>query len=218
MALSEKLAALRDAFGKRLKPDIAVAMERHLEELRARLSGAIKAGDPALPFELENQHGERVSLSELLTRGPVVLSFYRGSWCPYCNAELVALDDVADEIRSLGATVVAISPQNRDNSRAFVDQLGLTFDVLHDRANAVAAAYGLGYEFPAYLRELYEGTFRLDIAAINDDATWKLPIPARFVIGTDGAVVDARVDPDYRYRPEPAETVAVLRGMLAGRR
>jgi peroxiredoxin len=150
-------------------------------------------------------------------RHPGALS--RGSsWCPYCNAELAALDDVADEIRSLGATIVAVSPQNRDGSRAFVDQLGLTFDVLYDRANAVAADYGLAFEFPAYLRDVYEGTFKLDIAAINHDTAWRLPIPARYVIGTDGVVVDARVDPDYRYRPEPAETVSVLLGMLASMR
>ena len=126
--------------------------------------------------------------------------------------ELVALQKALPEITALGATLVAISPQLPEHNRELIRSRELGYEILTDRGNEVAARFGLKFALPDYLRELY-ATFPLDIAKYNGDASWTLPMPARFVIDRRGIIRSAQSDPDYTTRPEPEDTLAALRAL-----
>src|SRR6201993_414103 len=151
---------------------------------------AKKAGDVTPSFSLKEAEGNLVNSADLLKRGPLVLSFYRGVWCPYCNMELQALEAAAPEFRRLGASLVAISPQTAPNSRKSVRQNSLSFPILSDTHNDVAAAFGLRFALPDYLVELYKN-LKNDLPNFNGDPSWTLPMPARYVIGQDGTILYA---------------------------
>ncbi|MBN8904557.1 MAG: AhpC/TSA family protein [Rhodospirillales bacterium] len=170
---------------------------------------AKKAGDKAPEFGLKDSDGDVVSSSELLAKGPLVVSFYRGVWCPYCNLELQALQAAVPEVEARGASIVAISPQTAPNRRKSQRDNKLTFPILSDEKSRVAAAFGLRFSLPDYLVELYKG-FKNDLPAFNDDPAWVLPMPARFVIGSGGVIAYAEVNPDYTQRPDPSELLPVL--------
>jgi len=216
MSLQARLDAFKADFkaGKppfNAPPEIHPVMERATAELIAsgQAGRAIKAGDHAPPFRLADQDGNEVSSSTLLEKGPLVVTFYRGVWCPYCNLELQALNSALPALRSLGANLVAISPQNAVNSRKSVRTNQLGFPVLNDKGNEVAAAFGLRFALPDYLIDLYKG-LKNDLPAFNGDPSWTLPMPARYVIGTDGIVLYSDVNPDYTHRPEPEDLFPVL--------
>jgi peroxiredoxin len=126
--------------------------------------------------------------------------------------ELVALQKVLPEITALGANLVAISPQSAEFNRELIQRRHLTFDILSDRGNEVAARFGLRWTLPEYLREVYR-SFPVDLPKFNGDASWTLPIPARFVIDQQGIIRAAQSDPDYTTRPEPSDTLASLRSL-----
>lgn len=224
MNLQDKLDAFKADFeaGKppyNVPPSVIDTMHRATAELIA--SGAAqrarKAGDRVPDFILNDPEGSPVSSAELLQQGPLVISFYRGVWCPYCNMELQALQAALPELTAAGASVVAISPQVAANSRKSMRQNGLEFPILSDPGNAVAAAFGLRFALPDYLVELY-ASLRNDLPAFNGDDSWTLPMPARFVIAQDGTIVYAEVNPDYTLRPDPSELLPSLRqlGSRAG--
>ncbi|RYB03102.1 peroxiredoxin-like family protein [Lichenibacterium ramalinae] len=171
---------------------------------------ALKAGDRAPDFTLSDPDGRPVSSADLLARGPLVVSFYRGVWCPYCNMELQALQAALPRFEALGAALVAISPQTAPNSRKSVRQNDLGFPILSDPHNDVAAAFGLRFAMPDELVDLYKG-LKNDLPAFNGDASWTLPMPGRFVIAQDGTVLYAEVNPDYTRRPEPDDMLPALR-------
>lgn len=170
---------------------------------------ALKAGDVAPEFELEDADGNTVRSRDLLADGPLVVSFYRGVWCPYCNIELKALEATRSEFEARGAQLVAISPQTAPNSRKSQRDNGLGFPILSDQDSKVAAAFGIRFSLPDDLIELYKG-FGNDLPAINNDSSWVLPMPARYVIGTDGVIAYTEVNPDYTRRPDPSELLPVL--------
>jgi peroxiredoxin len=211
MTLEADLQALREDFVHRVDPAVREAILRADAEVSA--SGvarrAVKAGDRAPAFILRDAGGATVCLSHLLRAGPVVLSFYRGGWCPYCNLELRALQKVQPRIRSLGATLVAISPQTPDASLSTAEKDALDFAVLCDPGGRVAQDFGLAFELPATLRAAY-GHLGHDLTSVNGDDKWRLPVPATYVIAPDGVVALAFVDVDYRNRLEPEEIIAVL--------
>jgi peroxiredoxin len=216
MTLQDRLDAFKADFeGGKLafKPgaDALDRMHRATAELVAsgQALNAKKAGDKAPDFSLKDPDGHVVSSTELLAKGPLVVSFYRGVWCPYCNLELQALQAALPEIESRGASVVAISPQTTPNSRKSQRDNKVTSPILSDEKSRVAAAFGLRFSLPDYLVELYKG-FKNDLPAFNDDPAWVLPMPARFVIGSDGIIAYAEVNPDYTQRPDPSELLPVL--------
>lgn len=216
MSLQDKLDAFKADFraGKppyNAPPEIHPIMERATAELVAsgQAGRAIKAGDRAPEFRLRDQDGNEVSSAELLAKGPLVLTFYRGVWCPYCNIELQAINEVLPKLKALGANVVAISPQTAVNSRKSVRTNSLGFPVLSDTNNDVAAAFGLRFALPDYLVELYK-KLKNDLPAFNGDPSWTLPMPARYVIGADGVVLYSEVNPDYTHRPDPSDMFPVL--------
>lgn len=217
MTLQAKLDAFKADFkgGKApyfAPPEIHPIMERATAELIAsgQAGRALQAGDQAPVFTLDDPEGQPVSSAELLAQGPLVISFYRGVWCPYCNLELQALQETLPQFAALGASLVAISPQVAANSRKSQRQNKLGFPILGDPENAVAAAFGLRFTLPGYLVDLYK-MLKNDLPAFNGDPSWTLPMPARYVIAQDGTIVYAEVNPDYTLRPEPASMLPVLR-------
>ncbi|RQS14619.1 AhpC/TSA family protein [Burkholderia sp. Bp9002] len=216
MSLQDKLDAFKADFkaGKppyNAPPDIHPIMERATAELIAsgQAARAIKAGDLAPTFRLKDQDGNDVSSTDLLAKGPLVVTFYRGVWCPYCNLELQALNEALPALRELGANVVAISPQTAVNSRKSVRTNQLGFPVLSDVNGETGAAFGLRFTLPDYLVDLYR-KLKNDLPAFNNDPSWTLPMPARYVIGQNGIVLYSEVNPDYTHRPDPSEMFPVI--------
>jgi peroxiredoxin len=194
-------------------PDATIA-DRFAQH-RARLAAmsfpnALAAGDRAPDFELGNATGRPVRLSELLTRGSVVLTFYRGAWCPYCNVQLRELQQALPEIEALGASLVAVSPQLPDGSRELFDRHALTFEVLSDSKSRVASEYGIVFALTPADRALLLEVGN-DLAEANSDDSWLLPAPATFVIDGEGTIHHARVDADFTNRTEIDEILGALR-------
>lgn len=217
MTLQAKLDAFKTDFEAGKPPynvprSVIETMHRATAELIASGAAgrALKAGDQAPAFTLCDPDGKPVSSAELLTQGPLVISFYRGVWCPYCNMELQALQGALPDFEGLGAKLVAISPQTAVNSRKSVRQNALGFPILSDPHNDVAASFGLRFEMPNYLVDLYKA-LKNDLPAFNGDPSWTLPMPGRFVIGQDGTILYAEVNPDYTRRPEPEDMLPALR-------
>ena len=187
-------------------------LDRDAEAIGASdaFAGAPAVGAPAPLFTLPDARGGEVALAELLVRGPVVLVFYRGAWCPYCNLQLAAYQRSLADIRAAGATLVAVSPQTPDQSLTLAEQRALEFPVLSDAGNRVANEYGLvfipGEAATATLREL-----GVELASFNGDDTNRLPAASTFVIGQDGRIRFASVSGDYRWRVGPDEVLAALR-------
>jgi peroxiredoxin len=175
---------------------------------------AKKAGNLAPPFSLKDPEGNVINSADVLERGPLVLSFYLGVWCPYCNMELQALETAKPEFDRYGASLVAISPQTAPNSRKSVRQNKLSFPILSDVKGKVGAGFGLRFRLPDYLVELYR-QLKNDLPTFNDDPSWTLPMPARYVIGQDGVILYSEVNPDYTRRPEPDDMIPVLQQAAA---
>jgi peroxiredoxin len=213
--LADHLALLRAKYGSMLKPDIEAQIDRQIEELRTdgTLDNVLKQGQKAPSFSLKDHSGNQISSTQLLAETPLVVSFFRGTWCPYCNAEVQALADAYPEFRGAGAELILISPQSLENAKPYRDEHPVPFHVLVDEDMAVSKAFGVAYSMPDYLVTLYKTVFRNDLSLINASSTWQLPIPARFVIARDGTIVDVETSPDYRYRPEPSDTLAILKKM-----
>ena len=213
MSLAQTLAELRGKFAKILPESATAVMEGHIESLRR--SGAVehilKPNVKAPAFTLKNQHDEIISSVDLIKRGPLVVNFTRGSWCPFCSAEVRALNEVYDRFRQAGIELVVLSPQSLDRTRKQAMAGKFKFNLLADVDNETAKAFGLVYTFPEDLKNVYSNVLQLDIQAINEASSWQLPIPARFVIDGDGVTRDVKADPDYRYRPEPSETFDIAK-------
>ncbi len=223
MSLQAKLDAFKADFeaGKppyNVPPSVIETMHRATAELKAsgQAERARKVGDRAPEFALPDAGAEVIRTSDLLARGPLVVSFYRGVWCPYCNMELQALEAFLPQIRELGGALVAISPQSAANSRKSARQNGLSFPILSDQGNEVAAMFGLRFRLPDDLVELYQQLGN-NLPLVNGDPSWTLPMPARYVIGPDGVIGYANVSPDYTLRPEPEEMLPALRQAAVAR-
>jgi len=194
---------------------IDAGIKERFADQRARLAAmtfpqAVAVGDRAADFGPPNAYGRRIRLADQLERGPVVLTFYRGAWCPYCNLQLRGLQQALPEIEALGASLLAVSPQLPDGSRALIDEDALTFEVLSDLNSTVAAAYGITFTLSPADQALFIEVGN-DLRKANADSRWVLPAPATFVIATDGTIHHARVDPDYTKRITAGEILSVLR-------
>lgn len=212
MTLQSKLDALKHEFEtKKAPPAVVEALHRAVNDLIA--SGteekALKIGDTAPTFSLPNPTGELVSSAELLAKGPLVVSFYRGVWCPYCNLDLQALEEARKAIEARGATLVAISQQTAANSRKSQRENNVEFAILGDKGGVVAEKFGVRWTLPDYLQVIHKKV-GADITVFNDENSWTLPMPARFVISQNGIIEYAEVNADYTQRPEPSEVFSVL--------
>lgn len=211
-SLAVQLEEQNEAGRARIPAEALVVMDRATAELEESgiAESSLEVGAKAPEFSLPDATGAEVSLSSLLAEGPVVLAFYRGGWCPYCLTELRALQARMADITAAGATLVAVSPQTPDSSLSTVEKLELAFPVLSDEGNRVAESFGLVFSLPEALREVYAG-FGLDLPAANGDDSFRLPVPATYVIGAEGTVAWRFVDADYTKRAEPDDVIAALK-------
>jgi peroxiredoxin len=216
MSLKEELAEYRAGWFKRVPAERQAIMERHIAELRNGLAKtALKVGDRAPAIKLGNARGQTVDVSALLKKGPVIVTFYRGGWCPYCNLELRAFQRVLPELTAAGAALIAISPERPDDTLSTAEKNALTFEVLSDIGQKVGRAFRLVYEFSDELKAAYKG-FGLDIPTKNGaESEWALPISATYVIDRNEMIIYAHTDPDYRDRADPNEILALLRQTTA---
>jgi peroxiredoxin len=216
MSLKEQLAEYRAGWFKRVPAERQAIMERHIAELRNGIAkAALKVGDRAPAIVLGNAKGETIDVGAFLKKGPVIVTFYRGGWCPYCNLELRAFQQVLPDIKAAGASLVAISPEKPDDTLSTAEKNALTFEVLSDVGQKVGRAFGLVYEFSEELKSAYKG-FGLDIPAKNGAAEeWALPISATYVIDRGGRIIYAYTDADYRDRADPSDILELLKEIAA---
>jgi peroxiredoxin len=214
MNLEQELAAFKAEFSRTAPAGRAALYEAKIEELRAdfALASAVGVDEAAPDFALPNAAGKSIVLKELLKFGPVILTFYRGGWCPYCNIQLRAYQGALPQISALGARLVAISPQLPDNSLDTANKNALTFDVLSDVCNEVARSYGLVYSLPEEIRAALRSNNKA-LPSINGDESWELPVPATYVIARDQRVALAYIDVDYRKRLEPEALLTCLKSL-----
>ncbi|OQW77445.1 MAG: hypothetical protein BVN33_03265 [Proteobacteria bacterium ST_bin13] len=207
-ALTQELDALRAHYAVHMPADIAAAMTRADTALAASgiVNRALKAGHYAPDFAAPDANGTPVRLSRALRDGAVILSFYRGDWCPYCNLELRAYTALADEMRDAGIQLIAISPQESDKTVQAANADPYPFAVLSDSGSKIARNFGVAFDLHEELRPLYA---RLGHALPDiNGGDWILPIPATYVIAPNGEIVLAFIDTDYRRRLDPTDAMA----------
>ena len=211
MLLNSLLAALRVS---RETPERKAAYEEFLQRLdQAQVAGqALQAGAPMPPFLLPNAEGTLVGTDELLRRGPLVVTFFRGNWCPYCVATLNALESALPAIRDAGVTLLALTPETGGLALATKAAQRLSYEVLVDVDLAVAMQFGIVFRTPPRYAALLSRV-GIDLAGRSGNPGWLLPIPATFLVGTDGVVRQAWVNVDFTVRAEPTEVVAAVRAL-----
>jgi peroxiredoxin len=212
--LGERLKAVADEV-RRLSPEFADVVDRMVARLVANNVGqsAPQPGEPMPDFVLPDEGGRLVRLTDLLDKGPVVLSFHRGHWCPYCRLNADGLAKIAPEVESLGAQIVAISPEKGRYGAELKSYAKAPFPVLADINNGYALELNLLFWVGDEKRKAMEaGGF--DIAPYQGNETWMLPIPATFIVGRDGVVKARYIDPDYRKRMDLDELLAALKSAL----
>jgi peroxiredoxin len=208
--IKEDLAAYTANLVARIGADAAaILFDGQIGQARTIVNGALDKGQKAPSFELPGADGKLITLESRLKKGPVVVTFYRGGWCPYCNIALRALQSHLPEINRNGGSLIAISPELPDQSLSTREKLQLGFDVLSDDDNVVARRFGLVYRVSdAARRRLLE--LGRDLVAHNGSQSWELPVTATYVIHPNSLVVFAHVDADYRHRLDPASIVEAL--------
>ncbi|MEV0886429.1 peroxiredoxin-like family protein [Streptomyces microflavus] len=211
MGLNTALRAFYASRQTDIPEHIREIMERSGRELAASGAAeqALKVGDTAPDFTLPSAAGESIGLTGLLKSGPVVLTFYRGAWCPYCNLALRHLQQHVGAMSERGARLVAVSPQIADESLSITQKHHLTFDVLSDIGSSTAKRYGLAFDLTDELASVYEA-FGMDLQRVNGGHAHTLPLPATYVIDRDSTIRWAFVDSDYTTRAEPTDIIAAL--------
>jgi peroxiredoxin len=215
MAINTPLQQQIDAFNARAASQIPADLRQDLQSPIEQLitsraaEKALKEGAQAPDFTLPDALGTTVTLSHLLKQGPVVIAFYRGEWCPYCNLQLRAYQQALPQLQAVGASLVAISPQTPDHSLSMVEKHELTFAVLSDVGNQVAREYGLVFTLDESVRGAHKQV-GADLPAFNGDDSWELPMAGTFVVDQSRTVRLAFVDPDFTRRLDPSVIIARL--------
>jgi peroxiredoxin len=211
MSLAQQLDELTAKLRSLVPAERLVTIDRAISEIKASgmAAHALRIGDKAPSFELPDGDGMIWRSEDLLRSGPLVVVFYRGRWCAYCNAQLVALQQIHGQMAAAGASIVAISPQTQKHSYMTRDMDRLRFPVLSDSSNQVAKKFGLVYRLPQELQAMYESIIT-KLPGYNGDQSWELPLAATYVIRPDETIAYARVDEDWRQRAEPEEILKAL--------
>jgi peroxiredoxin len=212
MTLQAELDAFKATWLERVGADTARLVDADNAALRSLADHALKAGANFPDATLPDANGHPVELGALFADAPLLVTFYRGGWCPYCNLELRAWQALLPEIEAAGARLVAISPETPDNTLSTAEKNALQFTVLSDGQGRLADALGIRFELSPAIRALYE-KFGHDLPARNGDEVWSLPMPATYVVGRGGRIALAHVDPDYRKRLDPAAAMDALRDL-----
>ncbi|MBZ0166041.1 MAG: AhpC/TSA family protein [Candidatus Omnitrophica bacterium] len=210
-SLQDQLDAKRDAFAENADPQVLADYQAGIDLVASSgvLQTAKNVGDIAPDFELISISGERIALGNMLKYGPVVLTWYRGEWCPYCNIHLQEYQKYLDTFESAGATLIAISPQTPDYSISTQQKNELGFHVLSDTRHEVAERYGIAYRVPTIVQERFAG--RIDLDQYSGESSKRLPLSVTYVIDTDGMISYAFIDPDYKKRAEPEAVLDAVR-------
>jgi len=211
MSLQQEIDNMKQGMVTQI-PESVLAMMRDATASLAQsglVEQALKAGDAMPDFDLPEVGGGRIQLTDLLKNAPVVISFYRGGWCPYCNLEMQALQRALPDIEQAGGTLIAIAPELPEQAGQTRDKGNLTFPLLHDQDNALARKLGLVFTLPDILRPVYEG-FGIDLQESQGNNRFELPVPATYIVRPDGVVGFAFIDVDYTARMEPARIVEIL--------
>lgn len=204
MSLATELQAVYEAAHKAMPAEASQIIRKATADFKASYepASAIQVGEPFPAFTLPDALGQNISSASLLAKGPLLISFYRGEWCPYCNLELRTLQKLLPQLAAKGVTLVAISPQLPDTSLEMKEKLELSFTVLSDVGNKLAREIGIVYKHPESMRGLLKN-FGVDFEKRNGDATSEVPVPATFLVDGKGVVRNAFVDADFSKRLEP---------------
>lgn len=216
MNLKSELLKLDENLIKVTPKDVKEIIKRQAEKLAHKEieKTALKVGDKIPYFELENSIGEKINSDDLLSNGPLVISFYRGKWCPFCNLELQAYQEILPEIKSLGAQLVAISPELPDNSLSLTEKYSLKFQILSDIENKVAHRFGLAYYVEKELQETFKN-LGIDLVSTQGNNNYELPVTATYVVNSNGNIILSYVNSDFTKRLEPSEVLEALNKLVS---
>lgn len=214
-SLEKTLNEFRANVAENMPADMLEMLQAAIDKLVANkiASNALTLGQKFPHFDLPNAAGKSVSLTNLLAKGPIIVNFYRGSWCPYCNFELQAFQKLLPEIHAIGGELVAISPQLPDNSLDTIEKNKLLFPVLSDTNNLLADQLGIRFDFDPQLKSLYE-QLKIDLGALHGSNEWQLPVPATYVVNCNSTIALASIEADYTTRLEPAKALLALKSLL----
>jgi peroxiredoxin len=212
--LREIFAERKELIAKYVPAETQAIHAQTVAELKARQLSAtiLPVGAKAPDFEVQDHNGTPVNSSALRAKGPLVLCFIRGRWCPFCVGQVEAMNLILPQIEEAGATLVAISPQTVKQSFFMHDQHKLRFPLLSDVGNRLARQFGLMYRVPQAQEAVYRRAF-VNLPFTNGDDSWELPIPATYIVDRDGTILYASADEDYTQRPEPMEVVSACQGL-----
>jgi peroxiredoxin len=213
--LGEILAERKESIAKYVPAETQAVHSRAIAELKQRQVAAriLSVGSKTQPFRLADQTGNSISSSDLLQKNRLVLCFIRGRWCPFCVAQMEAMNLIVSQIEQAGASLAAVSPQTVKQSFFMHDQHKLKFPLFSDVSNRVARQFGLVYRVPDEQQALYKRTF-VNLPFVNGDDSWELPIPATCVIDREGTVLYASANEDYAERPEPKDILEFLHKLI----
>lgn len=211
MSLTQLLKEHAEESATKYPEEVKAIMQNAIEDLEVSslTTNALKTGDIFPSFNLPNAKGEVINSLRLLDKGPLVISFYRGGWCPYCNIELKALQNALPQIKAKGAQLIAISPERPDNSLTTKEKNELSFEVLTDKDNSFARDLSLVYKLPDSLVALYN-KFGLSLDESQGNSNSELPIAATYVIDTNGKIIYHFLKEDYKLRADPSAILEVL--------
>lgn len=211
MSIRDEAQATWDTLQKQIPAEVVADLNTGWNEIvRGKVKDeCLKVGQKAPDFSLPSASGKTVSLKDHLTRGPVVLTFYRGIWCPFCNLTLQTYQHSLGDIKARGASLIAISPQTPDNTLSTKEKHALEFEVLSDSGSKVAAQYKLAFKIPQTHSKVLE-QFDMALTKVNGDNLNLIPLPATYIIRQDGTIAWAHIDPNYRVRAEVADLLAAL--------
>lgn len=217
MDLAQSLRLARKNLSETLPIETLEAIDNVTEEVinSGIAHQSLKVGDTIPDFALPNHNGELIEIQKLLKRGAVVISFYRGTWCPFCNVELKALEQALPAISMLGGTVVTISPQTFVKSPRSIEEKKSYFEMLIDKRNQVARQFGIVFNIPKKSRSYYRN-IGIYLPKYNGDESFELPIPATFIVNRDGKINYAYIEPDHTQRLDPVEIITIIRQMNNG--
>jgi peroxiredoxin len=210
-SLREQFVERKELIARYVPPETQAIHARVIAELGEQgiTSRSPAEGATAPEFTLSDHNGNPVSSTDFLRKGRLVVCFFRGRWCPFCVGQLEAMNRILPQIEQAGAALIAISPQTMQQSSFMADQHKLRFPLLSDAGNQVARQFGLTYRVPNFQQSVYRKVF-VNLAFVNGDETWELPVPATYILDRDASVMYSSVDVDYTERPEPAEILRQL--------
>jgi peroxiredoxin len=208
MSLANQLSAVYENFRQNAPASVSEPIKAASQDIQASFQPelAIQVGTTLPDFHLSDAVGKKITRADLLAKGPLLISFYRGEWCPFCNLALVAMQKHLEQYKAKGVTLVAISPELPNQSLSTTEKHDLKFPVLSDVGNKLAKELGILWIQPDSLRPIFDN-FGHNLKDRNGDNTFAVPLPATILVDQSGVVRNTFINPDYTKRLEPAVTL-----------